>query len=85
MVVYDNEPRNKDIATNMKKAVNSGMRICVLPERYAELGKDVNSMISKLIENGSTLTDSKAYIKRVIDENTYRGMAALLQINGWKK
>lgn len=72
--VYDNEYRNRQIVSRIKKVINLGFKVCILPQHIKKYGKDIN----KMIVNGIT----KEEIKSFIDENTYCGIAAIVKLNG---
>ncbi len=74
IVVYDNEPRNKDIARNVKRAIMDGYRVCIDPKFNA---KDLNEAIN----NGMTIDQ----LKHEIDSRTFSGTEAMLEWNIWKK
>jgi len=74
-LVYDNEPRNKDIVKQIEKSIDSGYKICLFPENTK--GKDVNDMI----QNGLTSSE----IKDIIDRNTFSGLIAKLRFTQWKR
>lgn len=73
--VYDNEGRNKEIVDKMYKCVRRGFKIVIWPKKTKF--KDINDMIV----GGEKLDD----ILRTIEENTFDGLKARLQINQWKK
>lgn len=73
-VVYDNEPRNKQIVDNMSKSVSAGMNVCFWPNTP---GKDINEMIM----NGMKSAD----IQLIIDNNTFRGLEAEMKLSVWRK
>lgn len=75
VLVYDNEPRNRDIVKQIEKAINNGYTVCLFPE--GTKGKDVNEMI----QNGLTSDD----IKSIIDTNTFSGLTAKLKFTHWKR
>lgn len=75
VVIYDNEPRNKEIVKNIDKVIDQGYNVCLWPSYIQQ--KDINEMI----KSGITLRD----IQRVIDEHTYSGLTAKLMLNQWKK
>lgn len=75
VLVYDNEPRNKEIVAKYDKAINAGYSICFWPERFP--AKDVN----KYIEDGGTAE----YVKHIIDENTYSNLQAVAKLSEWRK
>lgn len=70
--IYDNEPRNKDILTRMKKVIQHGDSIVIWPDTLNH--KDVNLMIMDDID-----------VNSVIKNNTYYGLQATLKFNFWKK
>lgn len=73
ILVWDNEPRNKDINKQIQKAINAGFRIVVWPKRNTF--KDVNDMIRGGIDiNVDYLL-----------ENTYKGLQAQLKFDQWRK
>ena len=74
-VVFDNEPRNKELLKQIEKTINRGHKICLWPEemRY----KDINDMIL----GGYT----KEEIQDLIKHNTYQGTAATLWFTKWRK
>lgn len=76
--VYDNEPRNREIVSIMRKSINRGRKVCIWNGSDAKVsGKDINDMIK------SGLTSDQ--IKSIIDMNSYKGAEALLNLNFWKK
>ena len=75
VLVYDNEPRNKDIVKQIEKSIDKGHKVCLFPESVS--GKDVNEMI----QNGFTSDE----IKSIIDNNTFSGLSAKLKFTHWKR
>jgi len=75
VLVYDNEPRNRDIVKQIEKSIDSGHKVCLFPENTK--GKDVNDMI----QNGLTSRE----IKDIIDDNTFSGLSAKLKFTHWKR
>ena len=73
--VYDNEPRNKQIVSNMRKTIDMGRKICVWPSYIKE--KDINEMI---------LADMHpSEIQYIIDSNTFEGLEATMKMNQWSR
>ena len=74
-VVFDNEPRNRELLKQIEKTINHGHKICLWPEemRY----KDINDMIL----GGYT----KEEIQDIIKHNTYQGTTATLWFTKWRK
>ena len=75
VLVYDNEPRNKDIVKQIEKSVDRGYNVCLFPDSVK--GKDINDMIQY------GLTSSE--IKDIIDANTFSGLTAKLKFTHWKR
>ena len=74
-VVFDNEPRNKELLKQVEKAINRGHKICLWPEQMKY--KDINDMIL----GGHT----KEEIQDLIKHNTYQGTTATLWFTKWRK
>jgi transcription elongation factor Elf1 len=75
VLVFDNEPRNKDICRIMDKAIEEHFQICIWPEMIQE--KDVNEMVL----GGFTSEE----ISDIIDKNTFVNLRAKMEFIGWKK
>lgn len=75
VLVFDNEPRNKEIVKHMKKAIEDNYSVCIWPNTMEE--KDINDMIL----SGYT----KEQIEYIIDQNTFQDLKAHLQFNAWRK
>jgi transcription elongation factor Elf1 len=75
-VVYDNEPRNKEIILKMEKAIEQGYRVCVWPQTIEY--KDINDMLMK----GGM---SSGQIRELISSNSSNGLRAKLALTVWKK
>lgn len=75
VLVYDNEPRNKDIVKQIEKSIDKNYKVCLFPETVK--GKDVNEMI----QYGLTTSE----IKDIIDRNTFSGLTAKLRFTQWKR
>jgi hypothetical protein len=73
-VIFDNEPRSKEIIDKMYKVIDDGYNICIWPASLKN--KDINDMI---IHNLSPIE-----IKTIIDNNTYTKLSALQKLNNWK-
>jgi hypothetical protein len=74
-IVFDNQPRNKEICALMYKQIKAGNKVCVWPSDLEE--KDINDMIL------SDLT--KEDIQYIIYNNTYEGLEAELEFSAWRK
>ena len=75
VLVYDNEPRNKEIVREIKTAIELGFSVVIWPDNIME--KDINDMVM----NGKMSADE---IINTINKNTFRGPMALLNFNNWK-
>ena len=75
VLVFDNEPRNRDIVKLMDMAIEEHFQICIWPEMMQE--KDVNDMIL----SGFTADE----ISDIIDQNTYVNLRAKMEYIQWKK
>jgi len=75
ILVFDNQPRNKDIVKGIGRAIDNGFRVCIFPENNQH--KDVNDMVMA----GMSIFD----IRQEILAHTYEGMSAKFQFNNWKK
>ena len=73
-MIFDNEPRNKQIIDRMEKAVDKKFNLVVWPKSLKY--KDINDMIIA----GKT----SAEIETIISNNTYCGLTARQHINNWK-
>lgn len=75
IIVFDNEPRNKEIVKKIKKIIDDDYRVCIWPENIKE--KDINDMILA----GTPASE----IEEMINKNTYSGLQALVAFNAWKR
>lgn len=75
VLVYDNEPRNKEIVREVKSAIEDGFHVVIWPDIIKE--KDINDMVLKANLSVSEILDT-------INKNTFRGPKALLNFNLWK-
>ena len=70
--VYDNEQRNKEIVTRMKKVIDKGYEIVIWPENLQE--KDLNDMFIAGHD-----------VQSLVEFNTYSGLQAQIKLSEWKK
>lgn len=75
-IIFDNEPRNKEISNALNKAISFGYNVCIWPEEFKQ--KDINDAI--LSEEYSS-----SELQALIDFNTYSGLTAELKYTNWKK
>jgi hypothetical protein len=74
-IVFDNEPRNKEICKQIEKTLTQGRKIVIWPDSMKH--KDINDMILA----GYT----KENIKEIVTDNTFSGAAAKLRFAEWRK
>jgi transcription elongation factor Elf1 len=72
VLVFDNEPRNKDIVKQIGKAVDAGYSIVIYPETVEQ--KDINDMVLAGID-----------VRALVESNIYTGLSAKLKFITWKK
>jgi hypothetical protein len=75
VIIYDNEPRNKDIVRMMQDAITSGYNIVIWPDTIR--AKDINEVIM-----GGISPDE---IESIISSNTFKGLQAQVKFNMWKR
>ena len=75
ILIFDNEPRNKEIVKMMQDAIKSHHNVVIWPSTTQ--GKDINEMIIA----GKTVDE----IERIISSNSFRSIEAQLRFNMWKK
>jgi DNA primase len=76
VVIYDNEPRNKEIVKKINKAVEQGYNVCIWPDFIEQ--KDINDMVLKQDLSGPA-------VQSIIDSNTFTGLAAKMRLQQWSK
>lgn len=74
-LVFDNQPRNKDIVKQMKFAIDLGYAVTLLP--YDPNSKDINEMVRSGM--------SSEEVKKLIDDNTFQGLTASMNFTKWRK
>lgn len=77
VLVFDNEPRNKDIVKIIAGKIRNGEPV-YLPPANAPYKKDINDWVMDTGITGEEIT-------QYIDNNTYQGLAAELYFDKWKK
>lgn len=75
ILVFDNEPRNKDICKLMNQAIDNNFKICIWPEMIKE--KDINEMIL----SGFTSDE----LDDIITNNSFVNLRAKIEFIKWKK
>jgi hypothetical protein len=72
ILVYDNEPRNREIVNRIDKCIGRGEKVVIWPNGIIE--KDINDMVLAGHE-----------VESMIKLNTYSGLQAKIKFNNWKK
>ena len=75
VIIFDNEPRNREICKQMDSCIGFGKRIVIWPDSMKH--KDINDMIMA----GYV----KEQIQEIIDDNIFSGASAKLRFSEWKK
>ena len=75
IIIYDNEPRNKEINKQIEKTIDQGKSVCLWPDNMK--WKDINDMI--------IAGYSKEQIQDIITNNTFSGASARLRFAEWRK
>ena len=75
VMVFDNEPRNKEICDRMESCLEQGYKVCIWPTNVID--NDINDAIL----NNKTSAD----IQLIIDQNTYSGLQGKLKLSYWRK
>jgi hypothetical protein len=70
--IFDNEPRNTQIHKRMEKIIRNGHKLCIWPSNIHQ--KDINDMVKSGLQP-----------QKIISENTYSGIEAMLQLTKWRK
>ncbi len=74
-IIFDNQPKNREVGKLMNKYIEQGYKIVIWPDNVP--GKDINEMI----ENGLTSDE----IRSIINHNTFKGLAAKARYAMWRK
>lgn len=72
VVVFDNQPRNREVVKLLGRVIDAGFRTVIWPQTLEE--KDINDMV---------LAGKDA--KRIIKDNTYEGLTARAKHVAWKR
>jgi hypothetical protein len=75
IIIFDNEPRNKEICKQIEKAISQGRNVVIWPDTVKE--KDINDMI--------LAGYSKKSIQQIITDNTFQTASASLRFAEWRK
>jgi transcription elongation factor Elf1 len=75
VLIFDREPRNKEIVKMMQDAIKLGHNVVIWPSTI--VGKDINEMVM----NGLSPDE----IEKIISSNTFKDLEAQLNFTMWKK
>ena len=75
VLIFDNEPRNKEIVKMMQDAIRLQHNVVIWPSTI--VGKDINEMVI----NGLSPDE----IEKIISSNTFKDLEAQLHFTMWKK
>lgn len=75
VLIFDNEPRNKEIVNLIEHAISMNKSVCIWPSNIEQ--KDINDMIMA----GKTQDD----ILQIIQNRTFSGLSAQLEFSQWRK
>jgi len=71
-IVFDNEPRNKEVVKLYERAIDNGYRVVIFPQDIPE--KDINDMVGAGID-----------VEKLVRDNAYYGATAMLKFIRWKR
>ena len=74
-LIYDNEPRNKELHKQMEKAIEEHYSVVIWPEMIEK--KDINEMVL----DGFSIDE----IEDIISKNTFVNLRAKMEFINWKK
>ena len=72
VIIYDNEPRNKDTVKKLARAIRKGYKVVIWPDGLAQ--KDLNDMMKAGYPYHQTIL-----------ANIYKGLEAEVRLNSWKR
>jgi len=72
ILVYDNEPRNREIVKRIERCIERNQRVVIWPSSIVE--KDINDMVL-----------ARHDVQSMLKSNTYQGLEAKIKFNNWKK
>lgn len=75
VMVYDNQPRNRELLSQMQRTIDDGYKIVIWPTNIKE--KDINEMIMS--------GNSRNEILDIINSNTCSRLSATIKFKEWRK
>jgi DNA primase len=76
VLVFDNEPRNKEIVAKIEHAIDNHFNVVIWPEYIEE--KDINEMVLKNSFSPDEIQD-------IVNKNTFINLRAKMEFVNWKK
>jgi hypothetical protein len=83
VLIFDNEPRNKQIVRVMEHALHAKMNVVIWPDNLKE--KDINDIINSKISEGKTLETARSTVSSIIENNIYHTLSGELRLSRWRK
>jgi DNA primase len=77
VLIYDNEPRNKEILKKLAEVIDLGFSVCLWDDRRVKEFKDINDMILGGL--------SRIDIVDIINACTHKGLSAKLKLADYKR
>lgn len=75
VIIFDREPRNKELVKQIDKCIELEYTVCLLPDTVEQ--KDINEMVLAGVSSDKILD--------LINTNTYSGIEAKLKFADWRK
>ena len=75
VLIFDNEPRNREIVMKIEKAIKTNHTVCLFPDTIKQ--KDINEQI--------LFGRTKGQIKELVDKYSFSGLRANLEFMKWRK
>ena len=72
IMIFDNQPRNKDVVQAIEKNIDKGYNVVIWPQTIEE--KDINDMVV-----------AGKNVQRIVKENTFNGLTAKAKLYSWKR
>lgn len=72
VLIFDNQPRNKELINIMERAINDGYALVIWPENISE--KDINDMVLAGLD-----------VDSIISNRVYSGLELKLEFANWRK
>jgi transcription elongation factor Elf1 len=75
-LVFDNQPRNKEVIQIMNNSIDLGFSVCIWDQNET-IEKDINDMVMSGLSTKNVVD--------IIKKSTYNGAAAKLALSNWKR